>query len=107
MTPYCRPDHVTDLILAEVAEAAEALNADLVARCIADATGEVSSLLARRYRQPFRSVPEIIRWIVSDRGRDGGPPLPPNRACDFPAHGSPVDGFFIETGSLPGGLRAL
>jgi len=65
MNPYCRPEHVTDLILVDVAEAAEALNADLVARCITDATGEVASLLAIRYRQPFSPVPEIIRWITS------------------------------------------
>ena len=39
------------------------------------------------------------------RGREGHrPPLPPNRACGFPAHGSPVSGFLIGIGSL-GGLR--
>ncbi len=65
MNPYARPDHVTDLILKEVAQAAEALNDDLVERCLADATGEVSSLLAIRYPQPFNPVPEIIRWITS------------------------------------------
>ena len=65
MTPYASPRHVTDLILAEVASAAEALNDDLVARCLDDATGEVSSLLAARYRQPFSPVPQIIRWITS------------------------------------------
>jgi hypothetical protein len=32
------------------------------------------------------------------------PPLPPNRACGFPAHGSPVDGFFIEIGTPQYGL---
>lgn len=65
MNPYAGPEHVTDLILAAVADAAEALNDDLVARCLADATGEVSSLLARRYRQPFSPVPAVIRWITS------------------------------------------
>lgn len=65
MTPYAEPRHVTDLILKEVATAAEALNDELVTRCLADATGEVSSLLAVRYRQPFSPVPEIIRWITS------------------------------------------
>jgi len=28
------------------------------------------------------------------------PPLPPNRTGSFPAYGSPVGSFFIETGSL-------
>jgi len=65
MTPYAEPRHVTDLILAQVTEAAEALNADLVARCLADATGEVASLLAIRYPQPFSPAPEIIRWITA------------------------------------------
>jgi phage gp36-like protein len=65
MDPYATPKHVTDLILKEVTSAAEALNDDLVARCLADATGEVASLLAIRYRQPFAPVPEIIRWITS------------------------------------------
>ena len=65
MTPYAEPRHVTDLILKEVSSAAEALNADLVTRCLADATGEVASMLAIRYRQPFSPVPEIIRWITS------------------------------------------
>lgn len=51
--------------MAQVADAAEALNDDLVARCLEDATGEVSSLLAARYRQPFSPVPAIIRWITS------------------------------------------
>jgi phage gp36-like protein len=65
MTPYAEPRHVTDLILSAVTEAAEALNDDLVARCLADATGEVASLLAARYRQPMSPVPAIIRWITS------------------------------------------
>ena len=65
MNPYATRRHVTDLILTEVASAAEALNDDLVDRCLIDATGEVSSLLAARYRQPFSPVPEIIRWITS------------------------------------------
>ena len=65
MTPYATPRHVTDLILSEVSEAAEALNDDLVARCLIDATEEVGSLLAARYRQPFSPVPQIIRWITS------------------------------------------
>jgi len=65
MNPYAAPEHVTDLILAAVADAAEALNADLVGRCLADATDEVSSFLSRRYRQPFSPVPGIIRWITS------------------------------------------
>jgi len=65
MTPYAEPRHVTDLILKEVATAAEALNADLVNRCLDDATGEVASILSIRYRQPFSPVPEIIRWITS------------------------------------------
>ena len=29
-------------------------------------------------------------------GTGFSPPLPPNRACGSPAHGSPVDSFFIE-----------
>jgi hypothetical protein len=32
------------------------------------------------------------------------PPLPPNRACGFPAHGSPVGGFLIGIGSPTVGL---
>ncbi|MFU8790212.1 MAG: hypothetical protein ACNA7G_14370 [Methylobacter sp.] len=28
-----------------------------------------------------------------DRGREVLPPLPPNRACGFPAHGFPVENF--------------
>lgn len=65
MTSYCQPEDVTDLILADVASAAEDLNPELVRRCIEAASGEVSSLLARRYRQPFEPVPRIIRWITS------------------------------------------
>jgi len=65
LPPYCLPRHVTDLILAAVATAAEQLNPGLVERSIDDATAEVASLLAHRYRQPFRVVPEIVRWIVS------------------------------------------
>jgi len=65
MSPYAAPEHVTDLILAAVADAAEALNADLVARCLDQATAEIASLLGRRYRQPFSPVPGIIRWITS------------------------------------------
>ena len=65
MTPYCELRHITDLILAQVATAAEALNPDLVERARADATAEVASLLARRYPQPFAPVPAIIRWITS------------------------------------------
>ena len=34
-------------------------------------------------------------------------PLPPNRACSSPAHGSPVDSFLIGIGSLPHGLHTL
>jgi len=34
-------------------------------------------------------------------------PLPPNRACGSPAHGSPVDSFLIGIGSLPRGLHPL
>jgi len=33
----------------------------------------------------------------TDRGREVLPPLPPNRACGFPAHGFPVGSFYIET----------
>ena len=65
MNPYCQDRHVTDLILTQVATAAEALNSDLVERAMADATAEVSSLLSCRYRQPFEPVPAIIRWITS------------------------------------------
>lgn len=65
MIPYCRPDHVTDLILREVTTAAEDLNPELVNRTIEAVTGEISSLLAARYRQPFEPVPEIIRWICA------------------------------------------
>ena len=39
-------------------------------------------------------LPQIHK--VTDRGREGfTPPRPPNRACGFPAHGSPVGGFLI------------
>ena len=38
-------------------------------------------------------------------GKSLRPPLPPNRASGFPAHGSPVDGFLIGIGTLPHGLR--
>lgn len=39
--------------------------------------------------------------VLSDRGREGfWPPLPPNRTGGFPAYGSPVGGFSIETVSL-------
>ena len=65
MNPYCLPSHVTDLILAQVAAAAETRNPDLVARTIEAVTAEVASLLQRRYRQPFAPVPAIIRWITS------------------------------------------
>jgi len=41
---------------------------------------------------------------LDDRGREGSsPPLPPNRACGSPAHGSPVGGFLI--GSLSPAAR--
>jgi hypothetical protein len=41
--------------------------------------------------------------LLRDRGREGHrPPLPPNRACGFPAHGSPVSGFLIGIDSLGG-----
>ena len=33
------------------------------------------------------------------------PPLPPNRACGSPAHGSPVGSFLIGIGSPAAGLR--
>jgi aconitate hydratase 2/2-methylisocitrate dehydratase len=36
--------------------------------------------------------------------KDSRPPLPPNRACGSPAHGSPVSGFLIGIGSLVVGL---
>src|SRR5450830_1863185 len=36
--------------------------------------------------------------------KDFRPPLPPNRACGSPAHGSPVSGFLIGIGSLTPGL---
>nr|VFJ98762.1 MAG: hypothetical protein BECKLFY1418B_GA0070995_11282 [Candidatus Kentron sp. LFY] len=39
-------------------------------------------------------------------GTGFSPPLPPNRACGSPAHGSPVDSFFIEVGALTIGLYA-
>jgi glycosyltransferase involved in cell wall biosynthesis len=40
----------------------------------------------------------LLRPPGEDRGRDGSsPPLPPNRTGGFPAYGSPVGGFFIET----------
>jgi hypothetical protein len=32
-------------------------------------------------------------------------PRPPNRACGFPAHGSPVGGFLIGIGSLTAKLK--
>ncbi len=64
-TLYCRQEHVTDLILSQVVEAAEALNADLVARSIENATGEVKSLLSARYKPFSEPVPEVIRWITS------------------------------------------
>ena len=41
-----------------------------------------------------------------DRGREGHPPRPPNRACGSPAHGSPVAGFLIGSVSRLHGLPA-
>ena len=38
-------------------------------------------------------------------GKDSRPPLPPNRACGSPAHGSPVGCFHIGTGSPTQGFR--
>ena len=46
---------------------------------------------------------ELANDPANNRGRKGHrPPLPPNRACGSPAHGSPVSGFLIGIGSLGG-----
>ncbi len=42
--------------------------------------------------------------LFADRGREGFPPRPPNRACGSPAHGSPVAVFPIGGVSHPHGL---
>ena len=76
----------------------------------------VESLMGRRPELRFafiqehaRTVEEVDVWCFPswpdrsrhgqghpDRGREGScPPRPPNRACGFPAHGSPVAGFLI------------
>jgi hypothetical protein len=55
---------------------------------------------------PFTGIIDAI--LVADKERPSmigvgmgfHPPLPPNRAGGFPALGSPVGGFFIETVSL-------
>ena len=47
----------------------------------------------------------VIAHMPIGVGKSLRPPLPPNRASGFPAHGSPVDGFLIGIGTLPHGLR--
>src|SRR5664279_1800657 len=42
--------------------------------------------------------------MVIGVGKAFGPPRPPNRTGGFPAYGSPVGGFFIETVSQFAGL---
>jgi len=41
-----------------------------------------------------------VKLLLIGVEKDACPPLPPNRACDFLAHGSPVSGFLIGIGSL-------
>src|SRR5207245_6620172 len=56
-------------------------------------------------RPPTSSKVALPGGWEDDRGREGfGPPLPPNRACGFPAHGSPVVGFLIGSVSRDNGL---
>jgi len=55
----------------------------------------------------YTSVAEYIPVLYRGREEFLNSPLPPNRACGFPAHGSPVDSFLIGIGSLPRGLQPL
>ena len=43
---------------------------------------------------------EEVTWVPIGVGNGSRRPRPPNRACGFPAHGSPVGGFLIGIGSL-------
>src|SRR6516165_12036324 len=54
----------------------------------------------RRQAERAGVTPRIARskTTTADRGREGlSPPRPPNRTGGFPAYGSPVGGFFIES----------
>ena len=43
------------------------------------------------------STPENVKLLRIGVEKAFRPPLPPNRTCGFPAYGSPVGSFFIET----------
>ena len=53
--------------------------------------------IERLYNFWFPLAGQSLAW-------PGHPPLPPNRACGFPAHGSPVVGFLIGSVSRDNGL---
>ncbi len=60
-----------------------------------------------RGRRPDRSalsaagiIPHPVKQFAADRVGVAAPPPPPNRACGFPAHGSPVGGFRIAAAQL-------
>ena len=66
-----------------------------------------SELYLRRqlaFRGSAQSAAKVAALIGV--GKAIKPSLPPNRACGFPAHGSPVGGFNIVIGSPRHGLRS-
>lgn len=63
MPLYCRPEHVTDLILSQVVDAAEALNADLVARSI-----EIRHRRGRK--RSFRPLQSVFRACAGNYSLD-------------------------------------
>ena len=52
-------------------------------------------------------VPLLRAMDLIGVGKSSHSPLPPNRACGSPAHGSPVSGFLIGIGSQTIKLRFL
>lgn len=65
----CTREHITDLLLVGYVNACEAQNPGLVERTIEAVSGEICTMLAYRYPQPWPGdpviVPELVRYIAS------------------------------------------
>lgn len=61
----CTRDHITDLLLAAYVNACEEQNPGLVERTIEAVSGEIGTILAYRYPQPWPEVPELVRYIAA------------------------------------------
>lgn len=61
----CTRDHITDLLLVNYVTACEENNPGLVERTIEAVSGEITTMLAYRYPQPWPAVPDLVRYIAA------------------------------------------